>query len=75
MLNLRVGRSFDFGQGRRLMVDLDVFNLPNSGRFQVLDEFGVYWSWLGTNWPADTYTFTLTASGAPTITKTVTKVP
>ncbi|HJW48629.1 MAG TPA: hypothetical protein VJ726_04350 [Candidatus Limnocylindria bacterium] len=47
----------------------------NSGRFQVLDEFGVYWSWLGTNWPADTYTFTLTASGAPTITKSVTKAP
>jgi hypothetical protein len=47
----------------------------NSGRFQVLDEFGVYWSWLGTNWPADTYTFTLTASGAPTVTKTVTKAP
>jgi hypothetical protein len=47
----------------------------NSGRFQVLDEFGVYWSWLGTNWPADTYTFTLTASGAPTVTKSVTKAP
>jgi len=47
----------------------------NSGRFQVLDEFGVYWSWLGTNWPADTYTFTLTASGAPTVTKSVTKTP
>jgi hypothetical protein len=47
----------------------------NSGRSQVLDEFGVYWSWLGTNWPADTYTFTLTSSGAPTVTKTVTKAP
>ncbi len=47
----------------------------NSGRLQVLDEFGVYWSWLGTNWPADTYTFTITSSGAPTVTKSVTKAP
>jgi hypothetical protein len=34
MLNLRVGRQFDFGGGRRLMVDLDIFNLPNRGGFQ-----------------------------------------
>lgn len=34
MLNLRVGKMFDFGAGRRLMVDLDVFNLPNRGGFQ-----------------------------------------
>jgi hypothetical protein len=47
----------------------------NNSRSQVLDEFGVYVSWLGTNWPADTYTFTVTSSGAPTITKTVTKAP
>jgi len=47
----------------------------NSSRSQVLDEFGVYLSWLGTNWPADTYTFTITSSGAPTVTKTVTKAP
>jgi hypothetical protein len=47
----------------------------NSSRSQVLDEFGVYLSWLGTNWPADTYTFTLTSSGAPTVTKSVTKAP
>ena len=47
----------------------------NNGRSQVLDEFGVYWSWLGTNWPADTYTFTVTSVGAPTVTKTVTKAP
>jgi hypothetical protein len=47
----------------------------NNGRSQILDEFGVYWSWLGTNWPADTYTFTITSSGAPTVTKTFTKAP
>jgi hypothetical protein len=47
----------------------------NNGRSQVLDEFGVYWSWLGANWPADTYTFTVTSSGAPTVTKTFTKAP
>ena len=34
MLNLRVGRRFDFGAGRALMVDLDIFNLPNRGGFQ-----------------------------------------
>ncbi len=47
----------------------------NSSRFHILDEFGVYWSWLGTNWPADTYTFTLTSGSAPTVTKSVTKAP
>ncbi len=47
----------------------------NSSRFQILDEFGVYSSWLGTNWPADTYTFTLTSGSAPTVTKSVTKAP
>jgi hypothetical protein len=47
----------------------------NNGRSQVLDEFGVYWSWLGANWPADTYTFTVTSSGAPTVTKSFTKAP
>jgi hypothetical protein len=35
----------------------------------------VYLSWLGTNWPADTYTFTITSNGAPTVTKSVTKTP
>jgi hypothetical protein len=34
ILNLRVGRRFNFGAGRALMVDLDIFNLPNRGGFQ-----------------------------------------
>jgi hypothetical protein len=34
ILNLRVGRRFEFGAGRVLMVDLDVLNLPNRGGFQ-----------------------------------------
>ena len=46
----------------------------NNGRSQVLDEFGVYWSWLGANWPADT-TRSVTSSGATTVTKSVTKAP
>ena len=46
----------------------------SSGQFRVVDEFGVYWSWLGTSWPADTYTFTAT-SGGPTVTGTLTKPP
>ena len=45
----------------------------NNGRFQSVDEFGVYSSWLGTSWPADTYTFTVTSGSAPTVTGTFTK--
>jgi hypothetical protein len=45
----------------------------NGGQFRVVDEFGVYWSWLGTSWPADTYTFTVTSGSAPTVTSTFTK--
>ncbi len=47
----------------------------NNGRSQAVDEFGVYWSWLGTSWPADTYTFTVTTGSGPTVTATVTKAP
>ena len=47
----------------------------NNGRSQMLDEFGVYWSWLGTAWPADTYTFTVTTGSGPTVTATFTKAP
>jgi len=45
----------------------------NNGRSQTVDEFGVYWSWLGTAWPADTYTFTVTTGSGPTVTATFTK--
>jgi hypothetical protein len=45
----------------------------SSGQFRVVDEFGVYWSWLGTSWPADTYTFTVTTGSGPTVTGTFTK--
>jgi len=45
----------------------------NNGRSQAVDEFGVYWSWLGTAWPADTYTFTVTSANGPTVTATFTK--
>ena len=47
--------------------------LTSSGRFQSVDEFGVYWNRLGTAWPADTYEFTVTSGTAPTITRTFTK--
>jgi hypothetical protein len=45
----------------------------NSTRFQILDEFGVYWSRLGTAWPPDTYTFTVTSNTGQIITSSVTK--
>jgi hypothetical protein len=45
----------------------------NSTRFQILDEFGVYWSRLGTAWPPDTYTFTVTSNTGQVITRSVTK--
>ncbi|HUG07012.1 MAG TPA: hypothetical protein VMQ78_10740 [Candidatus Limnocylindria bacterium] len=45
------------------------------GRFQSLDAFGVYWSWLGTAWPPDTYTFTVTTGSGPTVTGSYTKAP
>ena len=47
----------------------------NTGRSQIVDGFGVYWSRLGPAWPPDTYTFTVASSGVPTVTKTVTKLP
>ncbi|MGH2492143.1 MAG: hypothetical protein ACRDF9_11595 [Candidatus Limnocylindria bacterium] len=47
----------------------------SGGRFQSVDEFGVYWSRLGTAWPADTYTFTVTSGSASTVTGTFTKTP
>jgi len=47
----------------------------NNGRSQTVDEFGVYWSWLGTAWPADTYTFTVTTGSGPAVTATFTKTP
>lgn len=45
----------------------------SSGRFQVVDQYGVYWSRLGTSWPADTYTFTVTTNTGLTIVKSYTK--
>ena len=45
----------------------------NNGRSQAVDEFGAYWSWLGTAWPADTYTFTVTSGTGPMVTATFTK--
>ena len=45
----------------------------SSGRFQSVDAFGVYWSRLGTAWPADTYEFTVTSGSAATVTGTFTK--
>jgi len=47
----------------------------SSGRFQSVDALGVYWSWLGTSWPPDTYTFTVTSGSAPTVTGTFVKTP
>jgi hypothetical protein len=45
----------------------------SSSRFQAVDEFGVYWSRLGTAWPADTYTFTLTSGSGQSVTSAFTK--
>ena len=47
----------------------------NSSRFQIVDQYGVYWSRLGTSWPPDTYTFTVTTNTGQTVTKSVTKAP
>jgi len=47
----------------------------NSSAFQVVDQYGVYWSRLGTSWPPDTYTFTITTNTGQTVTKSVTKAP
>ncbi|HEY6203125.1 MAG TPA: hypothetical protein VI056_08775 [Candidatus Limnocylindria bacterium] len=47
----------------------------NGGQFRIVDEMGVYWSWLGTSWPADTYRFTVTSGNAPTVTGTFIKTP
>jgi hypothetical protein len=47
----------------------------NRGRFQFLDQYGVYWSWLGPEWPADRYTFTATTSSGVSVTATFTKTP
>ena len=45
----------------------------SSSRFQVVDQYGVYWSRLGTSWPADTYSFTVTTNTGLTIVKSYTK--
>ena len=45
----------------------------NSTRFQILDEFGVYWSRLGMAWPPDTYTFTVTSNTGQITSRSVTK--
>ena len=47
----------------------------NSSRFQIVDPYGVYWSRLGTSWPPDTYTFTVTTNAGQTVTRSVTKAP
>ena len=47
----------------------------NSSGFQVVDQYGVYVSRLGTSWPPDTYTFTVTSNTGQTITRSVTKAP
>ena len=47
----------------------------NSSRFQIVDQYGVYWSRLGTSWPPDTYTFTVTTNAGQTVTRSVTKAP
>ena len=47
----------------------------NSSRFQIVDQYGVYWSRLGTSWPPDTYTFTVTTNTGQTVTKSITKAP
>jgi len=52
-----------------------VTGFASSGQSRMVDELGVYWSWLGTSWPADTYTFTATAGSGPAVTATVTKTP
>jgi hypothetical protein len=45
----------------------------NGSRSQVVDEYGTYWNRLGTSWPADTYTFTVTTNTGLTIVKSITK--
>jgi hypothetical protein len=45
----------------------------SSSRFQIVDQYGVYWSRLGTSWPADTYSFTVTTNTGLTIVKSYTK--
>ncbi|HKY50299.1 MAG TPA: hypothetical protein VJP45_03500 [Candidatus Limnocylindria bacterium] len=45
----------------------------NANRLQTVDEYGVYWNRLGTSWPPDTYTFTVTTNTGQTVTRTVTK--
>jgi len=45
----------------------------NSVPSRVVDELGMYWNRLGTSWPADTYTFTVTTNAGVTIVKSVTK--
>ena len=45
----------------------------NSVPSRVVDEYGVYWNRLGTSWPADSYTFTVTTNTGVTIVKSITK--
>jgi len=47
----------------------------STGRTQIVDAFGVYWSRLGAAWPPDTYTFTVTHASGPAVTGTFTKLP
>ena len=44
-----------------------------SGISNTVDQYGLYWNRLGTAWPADTYTFTVTTNAGLTIRKTITK--
>ena len=44
----------------------------NTSRSATTDQYGVYWSRLGTSWPSDTYRFTVTA-GSSSVTATYAK--
>jgi hypothetical protein len=47
----------------------------SSSGVHIVDALGVYWNWLGTAWPADTYTFTVTSGSGQTVSSTYTKAP
>jgi hypothetical protein len=49
--------------------------VTNTNKTKQVDQYGVYVSSLGSEWPADTYTFTVTAPNLAAITKTFTKTP
>ena len=46
----------------------------NTSPTKAVDDIGVYWNYLGRDWPADTYTFTV-SQGALTFTTTFVKAP